>query len=60
MHEALKAYEVLKQKNINARVLDIFSVKPIDQEGILQHANESNRTVLTVEDHYIEGGIKGI
>lgn len=60
LHETLKAYDILKQQNINVRVLDIFSVKPIDHAGILQHTNESNSTVLTVEDHYIHGGIKGI
>ena len=57
MHETLKAYETLKGESINIRVLDIFSVKPIDQAGILQNAIESNSIVLTVEDHYIHGGI---
>lgn len=59
LHESLKAYEKLKKEGINIRVLDLFSVKPIDQSGILQNAIESNSTVLTVEDHYIHGGIKG-
>ena len=59
MHETLKAYETLKGESINIRVLDIFSVKPIDQAGILQNAIESNSIVLTVEDHYIHGGLKG-
>jgi len=60
LHESMKAYEQLKKEGINIRVLDIFSVKPIDQSGILQNAIESNSIVLTVEDHYINGGIKGI
>ena len=59
LHESLKACEKLKKEGINIRVLDLFSVKPIDQSGILQNAIESNSTVLTVEDHYIHGGIKG-
>jgi transketolase len=58
LHEALKAYDLLKQENINVRILDIFSIKPLDLSGILQNASESNSTVLTVEDHYIHGGIK--
>lgn len=59
LHESLKAYEILKTQNINVRVLDIFSIKPIDANTILQCAIESNSTVLTVEDHYIHGGLKG-
>ena len=59
LHESLKACEKLKKEGINIRVLDLFSVKPIDQSGILQNAIESNSIVLTVEDHYIHGGIKG-
>lgn len=59
LHEAIKAREKLLTEGINIRILDIFSIKPIDQTGILQNAIESNSTVLTVEDHYIHGGIKG-
>ena len=50
LHESMKACEKLKKEGINIRVLDLFSVKPIDQSGILQNAIESNSTVLTVED----------
>jgi len=59
LHESLKAYEILQKEGVMIRVLDIFSVKPIDQAGILQNAIESNSVILTVEDHYIHGGIKG-
>lgn len=59
LHEAIRARELLLTEGINIRILDIFSIKPIDQAGILQNAIESNSTVLTVEDHYIHGGIKG-
>lgn len=57
LHEALKAYELLQQENINIRVLDIFSVKPIDAQGIAQNAQAAGGRVVTVEDHYPEGGI---
>jgi len=40
-------------------VLDIFSIKPIDRDGIIANAQKSNSTILTIEDHYIEGGING-
>lgn len=56
---AMKASKILATEGIHARVLDIFSIKPIDRDGIIANAKECNDTVLTVEDHYIEGGIHG-
>ena len=56
MHEALKAYEELKKENIIIRVIDIYSIKPIDKDTIVK-AQEETRAVLTVEDHYAEGGL---
>ena len=53
--EALKAAEELE----NIRVIDIFSVKPLDRETIVNNANETEGRVLVVEDHYPEGGIRG-
>jgi len=57
LHEALKAHALLQQENINIRVLDIFSVKPIDAQGIAENAKAVGGRVITVEDHYPEGGI---
>jgi transketolase len=57
--EAMKAAVLLAEDKINVRVVDIFSVKPIDSETLLKCAKESNNTILTVEDHYKEGGIHG-
>jgi len=57
LHEALGAAEELKIHGINVRVLDIFSIKPIDAKGIINNAEESSKKILTVEDHYPEGGI---
>ncbi len=56
LHEALKAYEVLKEKNIFIRVVDLFSVKPIDYNTLSKCIRET-KAVLIVEDHYAEGGI---
>jgi len=57
LYEALKAAETLAGEGINIRVIDLFSVKPVDREGLVANAKECNNTILTVEDHYFEGGI---
>jgi len=56
LHEALKAYETLKEKNIFIRVVDLFSVKPIDYATLSKCIRET-KAILIVEDHYAEGGI---
>jgi transketolase len=56
LHEALKAYEELKKQGIDIRVIDLYSVKPLD-EATLQDAANSTDFIITVEDHYPEGGI---
>lgn len=55
--EAIKAADELEKKNINVRVIDAYSVKPIDEEGLRKAASETNNLVITVEDHYPEGGL---
>ncbi len=57
LHEALNAYEQLKQDNILIRVIDAYSVKPIDEETLFEAAEEANNKFITVEDHWPEGGI---
>lgn len=57
LHEALKAYETLTAEGISIRVLDLYSIKPIDTETLQQAASETNNTLITVEDHYPEGGL---
>jgi transketolase len=57
LHEALAAYETLKAAGIHVRVIDAYSVKPIDAQGILQAAVQTRNTVLVVEDHYYDGGL---
>jgi transketolase len=56
VHEALKAYEELKKADIAVRIVDIYSVKPLDTAALNQAAAETGR-LITVEDHYAEGGI---
>jgi transketolase len=55
--EALKAADILAKEGILIRILDAYSVKPIDSNGVLQAAAQSNRTLLVVEDHYFDGGL---
>lgn len=56
VHEALGAYDELKKEGIAIRVIDLYSIKPIDNRT-LQEAASSTKAILTVEDHYAEGGI---
>ncbi len=56
VHEALKAYEELKNNDILVRVLDLYSVKPLD-EWTLSLAGRETGVIITVEDHFAEGGI---
>jgi transketolase len=57
LHEALAAYDTLKAAGVHVRVLDAYSVKPIDQQGLLQAATQTRNTILVVEDHYYDGGL---
>lgn len=54
--EALKAQEILKEQGVNVRVIDIYTIKPIDKELIIKCAKETKR-IITVEDHNIIGGL---
>lgn len=56
LHEALAAYEELKKENIFIRVIDLYSIKPVDKETLHEAAKET-RVFITVEDHFPEGGI---
>ena len=56
VHEALEAYEILKKDGISIRVIDLYSVKPVDGATLKRAAAETGR-LITVEDHYPEGGI---
>jgi transketolase len=56
LHEALKAYDELKSEGILVRVIDLYSIKPLDLATLGQAADETG-AIITVEDHYPEGGI---
>lgn len=56
LHECLEAYDKLKEKNISTRVIDLYSIKPIDTET-LKTALEETGKIIVVEDHYKQGGI---
>lgn len=57
VHEALKAYEQLKAEGINIRILDAYSVKPIDRETITRSVAETGGRVVVAEDHFEQGGL---
>ena len=55
--EALKAYDALQAAGISVRIIDLYSVAPIDVTTLQQAARATNNRLLTVEDHYLHGGI---
>jgi len=55
--EALVAHEELTKEGVNVRVIDLFSVQPIDRETLIAGARACRGNVVTVEDHYAHGGI---
>lgn len=57
VHEALKAYEELKAEGILIRIIDAYSVEPLDKENIGQQAKEVGGKVVVVEDHFQHGGL---
>src|SRR5690348_685477 len=57
LHEALKAYDQLKSQKIMARVIDAYSVKPVDEETLMLAADEAGNKIVVVEDHWPEGGL---
>ncbi len=57
--EAIKAKEQLAEEGILVRVLDMYSLKPVDKEAIIRCAKETKR-IITVEDHQIVGGLGSI
>jgi transketolase len=55
--EALKAYDELKKDGISIRVIDAYSVQPIDTVTLVAAAEATDGRVITVEDHYSAGGL---
>jgi transketolase len=57
VHEALKAADALAEEGITARVVDLYSIKPLDAETLRAAAEATDGRLLTVEDHWPEGGL---
>lgn len=57
LHECLKAAEQLAEVPVRARVIDMYSLKPLDRTGLIESARETGGRLVVVEDHYPEGGI---
>ena len=57
LFEALQAADQLKHDGINITVVDAYSIKPLGRADILAAAQKTHNTIITVEDHYAEGGL---
>jgi transketolase len=57
LFEALKAADALKNEGIGITVIDAYSIKPLGKDVIMSAARATNNVVITVEDHYAEGGL---
>ncbi len=57
LFEALKAHDQLKAFGIAVRVVDLYSIAPIDRATLMDCARTTHRRMLTVEDHYAHGGL---
>ena len=57
LHEALKAADALAEDGVSARVIDLYSVKPVDAATLREAADATNGRIVVVEDHWPEGGL---
>jgi transketolase len=57
LHEALKAADALADEGTAARVIDLYSIKPLDGETLRTAAEATDGRLVTVEDHWPEGGL---
>jgi transketolase len=57
LYEALKAADTLKNEGIGITVIDAYSIKPLGKDVIKAAAQKTNNLVVTVEDHYAQGGL---
>ena len=57
LHEALAAADALAEDGVHARVIDAYSIKPIDGEGIREAVTATGGRVVVAEDHHAEGGL---
>ena len=59
LHECLVAAELLADAGISVRVIDLYSIKPLDRETLVAACEDTDGRLVIVEDHYREGGIGG-
>jgi transketolase len=57
LHEALKAADALAEEGVNARVIDLYSVKPVDVDTLRAAAEATGGRFVVAEDHWPEGGL---
>ena len=57
VHEALRAADALGRDGVSARVIDAYSIKPLDEATLRAAVDETGGPVITVEDHWAEGGL---
>jgi transketolase len=57
LHEALKAADALAEEGVSARVVDLYSVKPVDTDTLRESVEATQRRIVVVEDHWPEGGL---
>lgn len=57
LYEALAAATELEKSGVKARVLDPFTIKPLDQAAVIENAKACGGRIVVVEDHYREGGL---
>jgi len=57
LFEAFQAADALASEGINVRIIDLFSLKPINPKNLIEAGLKTNGLILTVEDHYAEGGL---
>jgi transketolase len=57
VHEALRAADLLAEEGIAARVIDLYSIKPIDSETLRAAVEATGGRLVTIEDHWPEGGL---
>lgn len=57
LYEAISAASELEHEGVQARILDPFTIKPLDREAIIKHAAACGGRIVVVEDHYQQGGL---
>lgn len=59
LHIALEAMSILREKGVDTRVVDIYSIKPIDKNTVIKCAKETEK-IITIEDHSVVGGLGAV